>query len=351
MMKKRLAVLLMAAMMVGSLTACGDSKKEYTLEELEEMSDEELEEVLQERAEELEEMSEEELEEEFQERAEALDEEFEREEAEEEAAEEKANEEAIAKIKDYGVADIDVENVNPYETNIFEVMGLDKNFPAPEKLEHTWNYETWKSESTKRDSKTGDIVENPHTMQLILDPDGAIYEDYLTELDEYLIQRSDVQSDQNWDMTKKYWMKTGMQIVVNEKEPSVGGVSVTVYPTKPVHFEGIVTRANKDYKYILNENGEPVEIPYPESFTVEMDNVVDGIGAFENKISVSQIYSYDEKGYAIEPKVDYVNAETLQEGSRVIVDTVIADNPYHRFLPGVLSVGDDIGKTTVQVVE
>lgn len=329
-MKRKMVTLMMSALLAVSLTACG-GKKEYTLEDLDKMSDDELEEVLQDKMDELEK-------------------EYEKEEAEEQLrkeAEEKSNEEALAQIKDYGVADIDVENVNPYETNIFEVLGLDKDFPAPEKIEHTWNYKTWESESTKRDSKTGDLIENPHTIQLLLDPDGPIYEDYLTELDEYLIQKSEVQSDQSWDKTKKYWLKTGMQVIVNEKEASVGGVSVTAYPTKPVHIEGTVMRVDKAYEYMLDENGEAVEIPYPDSFIVEMDNVVNGIGA--NKVSVTQIYSHDEKGYAIEPRVEYVNGESLQEGSRVIVDTVIADNPYQ--VGGILEAGDDIGKTTITVLD
>lgn len=81
---------------------------------------------------------------------------------------------------------LNLPGVDPYEEGLFEVFGMDNNFPKPkDTFEQVWKYSTTGGEET--DSKTGDMVQLPVESILTLEIKPQIYEDYIDEMEEYLV--------------------------------------------------------------------------------------------------------------------------------------------------------------------
>lgn len=105
---------------------------------------------------------------------------------------------------------LNMPGVDPYEENLFEVFGMDNNFPKPkDSFEQVWVYSTNGGEAI--DSKTGDMIQLPVANNLTLEIEPQIYEDYLDQIEEYLIAEYAKQSRGIiWDQSTRFFFKVLM---------------------------------------------------------------------------------------------------------------------------------------------
>ena len=107
-------------------------------------------------------------------------------------------------------ADISVSGIDPYENNLFQIFGLDNNFPRPKE-----GYRTEASYSTVSypvDDRTGEKQEGIFQYSFSFQSD--FYEDYLWQIKDYVVEkRPDVRID-DLNMTT---MENPLEISLNYK--------------------------------------------------------------------------------------------------------------------------------------
>lgn len=84
------------------------------------------------------------------------------------------------------IPQLTLSDIDPYEKNLFEMFGLDNNFPKPvDTFEQVWVYSATGDEEIA--SNTGDMVQLPAASSLELAVKPEFNEDHLEEIIEYLI--------------------------------------------------------------------------------------------------------------------------------------------------------------------
>lgn len=160
--------------------------------------------------------------------------------------------------------DISVSGIDPYEKGLFEIFGLDNNFPKPkESFEQKWSYLT---EGYGMDSQTGEIKEGIRKYVLRLKVEPQIYGDYEKEIVSYLNEKYYFENNysfpfgDNWSGNGDTYFDNGEPSCYFEK--NLLRLSFTVKDKRALEGEII------DIEYQELENGEK----YPNILTIKNED-------------------------------------------------------------------------------
>lgn len=149
--------------------------------------------------------------------------------------------------------------VDPYELGLFEIFGLDENFPKPkEGFELKWYYEV---NGCQMNPDTGETPEGVGEYFLRFEPKDKLYNDYMDEVEEYL---NTIYADQGKYILIKQieGNKPSLQIVELEKgwidvsmEIYDGEFNISYFPLEKYEITGTVMQEGAQ-KSIHIEGGE-----------------------------------------------------------------------------------------------
>lgn len=171
--------------------------------------------------------------------------------------------------------DLKMEGIDPYEENLFEIFGLDNDFPKPkDTFEQKWVYAT---KGFKMDEQTGDIRAGVQKYELGLRIEPKMYADYENEVIEYLKGKFDIYTEKT-DEYRGEWLA----VLEDGSTLTFGTMCDVAYSFSMIHISlnkmdqysvtGEIVRISehdialdpeKTYIpgiYIKTENGEEVEI-------------------------------------------------------------------------------------------
>ena len=160
--------------------------------------------------------------------------------------------------------------VNPYELGLFEIFGLDSDFPLPkEGFEQNWKYTT---DAYPIDSKTGEQPEGVKTYQLEVTI-SPYYSDYRDEIIDYLKTRYSslyARSPEYLDRSNYIAYSNDGTMFAFIYDSQTNRMYLKLEQWEPRSLEGTVT--NVETKNITDyASGEKVE-GYPQSFTVTTED-------------------------------------------------------------------------------
>ena len=259
---KKLLALILALATIFTLAACSSDEQSHTDKDIDSMTDEDFESFF-----------------------EGLDEENEREGQRDQAQET----EPAFNPHEPGQYNV---RVNPYELGLFEIFGLDSDFPLPkEGFEQNWKYTT---DAYPIDSKTGEQPEGVKTYQLEVTI-SPYYSDYRDEIIDYLKTRY----SSLYARSPEYLDRSNYNAYTNDGtmfafiyDSQTDRMYLKLEQWEPRSLEGTVT--NVDTTNLTDySSGERVE-RYPRSFTVTTGDGTDVMIAKESWSVTSLSWFYFE---------------------------------------------------------
>ena len=153
--------------------------------------------------------------------------------------------------------DISVSGINPYEQELFEIFGLDNNFPKPkDSFEQKWSYST---DGYGVDSQTGETKEGIGRYELTLRLEPQFYGDYKAEIESYMAGKYEYKTNSARNNFTVLPNGNVMSYTFNDNGDT--RYCFRVFPTDKSSLEGEVI----DVAYQMKENGEE----YPQNVALQ----------------------------------------------------------------------------------